>query len=170
MTTHEWMALGTWFSGFATFAAVIVALWLGTRVTKIRLNAKITAGKQAHVWHVEVTNRGRRAIAFEAVGWSVVKCWRRQHFVVRMYVPGDDAKKILILPGHMGSPSFNVLELVSRLMEIDADLRTLRFRVYASSTLEGEPSYRASRNFRPGCELLKEIRYQIKVRDTLRQG
>ena len=94
MTTHEWMALGTWFSGFATVAAIIVALWPGTRVTRIRLNAKITAGKQASIWHVEVTNRGRRAIAFEAVGRSVVKGWRRQHFLVRMYVPGEDAQEV----------------------------------------------------------------------------
>ena len=56
-----------------------------------------------------------------------------------------------------------------RICGYDSD-KLVCFRVYAPSTLEGEPTYRASRNFRPGCELLKEIRYQIKVRDTLRQG
>lgn len=74
-----WNAVGTWLAGIATFAAVLVSLYLARRSEKIRLKA--TAGlrqvfvgdgspAEDHV-QINVVNHGDRTVTVNSVGWKI---------------------------------------------------------------------------------------------------
>ena len=87
MTLELWGVLGTWFAGFGTLMAALVALWLGLRKTTIRLVAMARPDTESRNCFIDITNRGHAAVAFEAVSWSVVKSRQRQHFsLLRSYL------------------------------------------------------------------------------------
>ena len=76
-----WGMLGTWLSGLATLAAVIVALFLARRTEKVRLKAHVglrvaIAGDgsppEEHL-DIEVTNLADRPVTINSVGWAIGK-------------------------------------------------------------------------------------------------
>jgi len=76
-----WVAVGTWFAGFATLAAVIVALRLAKQVEKVKLKVHVGLRElvigdgspfQEHLC-ISVTNLGERAVTINSVGWAVGK-------------------------------------------------------------------------------------------------
>ena len=84
-----WVALGTWVAGLATFAAVIVALYLARRSEQVRL--KIHVGlrvmvigdgspPQEHL-SIRVTNIRERPVTINTVGWAVGKGKQRRYCI-----------------------------------------------------------------------------------------
>ena len=164
LSANEWVAvgaLGSWIAGIGSLLAVMVALWLSLRQTKMRM--RVTVSKvDGHAWSVDIANRGRHGFAYDTVSWSVRRGWKRQHFLIQMYDTAPaEVKKILILPGFTGSPTFQIVALVAKL-DLACKLDTLRVQVYTSSIREGGPSFKASRKFRVGSELVQEIQGRLK--------
>src|SRR2546427_6631611 len=81
-----WVAVGTWFAGLATLAAVIVALRLAKQVEKVKL--KVHVGLRELVMGdgspyqeylvISVTNWGERAVTINSAGWAVGKGQHRK--------------------------------------------------------------------------------------------
>jgi hypothetical protein len=76
-----WVAVGTWLAGFATLAAVIVALRLAKQVENVKLKVHVGLRElvmgdgsplQDHL-SISVTNLGERAVTINSVGWAVGK-------------------------------------------------------------------------------------------------
>jgi hypothetical protein len=76
-----WVAVGTWVAGLATFAAVVVALYLAKQVEKVKLKVHVGLRElvmgdgspfQEHL-AISVTNLGERAVTINSVGWAVGK-------------------------------------------------------------------------------------------------
>ena len=85
-----WSAVGIWVAGIATFAAVVVSLYLARRGEKLRL--KVHAGLRDVVvgdgtpidkrLSIGVTNLGDRPVTITSVGWAVGKR-KNQRFCVQ---------------------------------------------------------------------------------------
>lgn len=81
-----WMVVGTWLAGFATVAAVVVALYLAQRSDSVRLKAY--AGLRDFIpddgspveehLNISVTNLGERPITINSVGWAIGKRKKRR--------------------------------------------------------------------------------------------
>ncbi|OLC92291.1 MAG: hypothetical protein AUH86_19125 [Acidobacteria bacterium 13_1_40CM_4_58_4] len=76
-----WVAVGTWFAGLATLAAVIVALRLAKQVEKVKLKVHVGLRElvmgdgspfQEHL-SISVTNLGERAVTINSAGWAIGK-------------------------------------------------------------------------------------------------
>jgi len=76
-----WNAVGTWLAGFATLAAVLVALYLARKAE--RINIRVNAGirlvfmgdgtpAEEHVG-ITVVNLGDRPVTINSVGWRIGK-------------------------------------------------------------------------------------------------
>lgn len=76
---NVWNAVGTWLAGTATFAAVVVSLYLARRSERLRV--KTTAGlrqvfagdgapAEEHV-QISVVNHGDRTVIVNSVGWKI---------------------------------------------------------------------------------------------------
>ena len=81
-----WVAVGTWFAGIATAAAVLVALYLANRVEKVKLKAYVGIRElfrgdgspaEDHLV-INVTNHGERRVNINSVGWAVGKGKQRR--------------------------------------------------------------------------------------------
>jgi len=81
-----WNAAGTWIAGLATFAAVVVSLYLANRSNKVHL--KVYAGlrvifagdgspPEEHL-NISVTNLGDRPVTINSVGWAIGKGKKKQ--------------------------------------------------------------------------------------------
>lgn len=74
-----WNTVGTWLAGMATFAAVVVSLYLSRK--RDRVNLKVHAGLRLHIVGdgspakriivISVTNRGERPVIVNTVGWRI---------------------------------------------------------------------------------------------------
>ncbi len=94
-TIQIWVAIGTWFAGLATLAAVIVSLWLSRRSEKVRLD--VQAGLRVVVIgdgspfqenaSIIVTNLGDRAVTVNSIGWAIGKGKARRHCLQPVYGP-----------------------------------------------------------------------------------
>jgi hypothetical protein len=74
-----WNAVGTWIAGIATFAAVLVSLYLARKSDQVQLQTKagirlIFAGDgtpaEEHVG-ISVVNKGDRPVTISSIGWRV---------------------------------------------------------------------------------------------------
>ena len=74
-----WNAIGTWLAGIATFAAVLVSLYLSQRSERVRIRAtaglrQVFAGDgspaEDHV-QINVVNHGDRTVTVNSVGWKI---------------------------------------------------------------------------------------------------
>lgn len=74
-----WNAVGTWVAGIATFAAVVVSLYLARRSERLRIKAtaglrQVFAGDgtpaEDHV-QISVVNHGDRTVIVNSVGWKI---------------------------------------------------------------------------------------------------
>lgn len=90
-----WVALGTWFSGVGTVAAVAVALYLAKRVEKVRLKVRVGLMEvvigdgtpfQRHLG-ISVTNLGERPVTINTVGWAIGKGKTRRYAVQPLHSP-----------------------------------------------------------------------------------
>jgi hypothetical protein len=90
-----WVAVGTWFSGTGTIAAVIVALYLSKRVESLRLQVRVMLMQvvmgdetpfQNHLG-IDVTNAGERPVTINAIGWAVGKGKKRKYALQPLYGP-----------------------------------------------------------------------------------
>lgn len=164
LSPDEWAAvgaLGSWVAGIGSLLAVAVALWLSLRQTKSRIRVSVSK-ISCRTWSVDIANRGRHGFAYDAVSWSVRRGWKRKHFLIQMYhTAPPETKKLLILPGFDGSPTFQIAALVAKL-DLTCKLNTLRVQVYTSSIREGGPTFKASRKFRVGTELVKEAKRRLE--------
>lgn len=78
-TIQVWNTVGTWLAGMATFAAVVVSLYLSRQ--RDRVNLKVHAGLRLvivgdgsparRVVVISVTNRGERPVIVNTVGWRI---------------------------------------------------------------------------------------------------
>ena len=76
-----WNAIGTWVAGIATFAAVVVSLWLAGRGERIDLLARVglrsifagDGSPPVQALSFDVTNRGHRPVTVVSIGWTVGK-------------------------------------------------------------------------------------------------
>jgi len=162
-----WMAVGTWFTGLATVAAVIVALYFSRKADKVRL--RVSAGLRVFIlgdgspsqWHlvIDVTNVGERPVTVNSVGWAVGKGKDRRHGV--QTVSGPFTKQYPIELAYGKNAGFMVSFSVSPnwLREFatgfvkdvsDKSLKTLVAQIYTSvgQTVEVQPEK----------ELLKEVK------------
>ena len=69
-------ALGTWVAGIGSLLAVVVALWLARRDSRVRLKCRATqimfvGGKPPSGWvlEVRVTNAGARRVVIDRIEW-----------------------------------------------------------------------------------------------------
>src|ERR1039457_2189957 len=85
-TIQIWVAVGTWVSSIATIAAVITALYIATRVEKVRLKVQVGLMEiiigdgspfQEHLG-INVTNLGERPVTVNSVGWAIGKGKKRR--------------------------------------------------------------------------------------------
>ena len=82
-----WNALGTWIAGIATFAAVVVSLYLARRSERVHLKAHAGVrlllrgdGTPAEKnVEIGVTNLGDRPVTIESVGWAIGKGKKRRY-------------------------------------------------------------------------------------------
>lgn len=74
-----WNAVGTWFAGLATFAAVVVSLYLASRSERVRLEVYVGlrmvslgdgSPPEEHVCF-GITNLGNRPVTISKIGWAV---------------------------------------------------------------------------------------------------
>src|SRR5579859_6306083 len=92
---HFWEVVGVWVSGFATVAAVIVALVIARRSGPVlRISADIivliTAGEgPPHPEYVGITvvNSGERECTIQGIGWRGPR-WHRKHAVQNASIVG----------------------------------------------------------------------------------
>jgi hypothetical protein len=84
-----WNAVGTWLAGIATFAAVVVSLYLARRADRIRIQANVGirlvfAGDgtpaEEHVG-ITATNHGDRPVIINSIGWRVGKGKTARHCI-----------------------------------------------------------------------------------------
>ena len=76
-----WNVIGTWVAGIATFAAVVVSLWLAGRSERVDLLVRVgirsifagDGSPAAKALSFEVTNRGSRPVTVLSIGWTVGK-------------------------------------------------------------------------------------------------
>ena len=76
-----WNVVGTWVAGMATFAAVVVSLWLAGRSERIHLFVRVgirsifagDGSPPVQALSFEVTNRGQRPVTVVSIGWTVGK-------------------------------------------------------------------------------------------------
>lgn len=85
LTFDQWLqvlnVLGTWVAGLATFAAVVVSLWLARQQGRVRLKviaAVMFVFNRDGTKHLEcigyrVINLGDRAVTINTIGWAVGK-------------------------------------------------------------------------------------------------
>jgi hypothetical protein len=111
--------VGTWFTGFATVAAVIVALYFSRKADRVRLKAsaglrEIILGDgspfQRHLV-IDVTNVGERPVTINSVGWAVGK-GKHRRFAMQT-VSGPFTKQYPIELAHGKSASFMVSFVVT---------------------------------------------------------
>jgi hypothetical protein len=76
---NVWNAVGTWLAGIATFAAVVVSLYLARKSERLRVKAtaglrQVFAGDgtpaEEHV-QISVVNHGDRTVIVNSVGWKI---------------------------------------------------------------------------------------------------
>lgn len=83
-----WNAVGTWLAGLATFAAVVVSLYLSRRPSQVRLKATVglrdlvgNGFPAQEVLQFAVTNHGERPVTISNIGWVVGKRSERRYAV-----------------------------------------------------------------------------------------
>lgn len=82
-----WNAVGTWLSGIATFAAVVVSLYLASRSSRVSLKAHaglrllfLGDGTPAQeLVEINVTNLGERPVTISSVGWAIGKGKKKRY-------------------------------------------------------------------------------------------
>jgi hypothetical protein len=144
-----WVALGTWFSGIGTIAAVFVALYLAKRVEKIRLQVRVELMQvvmgdrtpfQEHLG-IDVTNTGERPVTINTIGWAVGKGKKRKYAVQPLHSPhsaqcpielayGKNAKFLVsfdVVPNWAGDFGTGFIQDLS-----DKSLKTLVVQVHTS--------------------------------------
>lgn len=150
MTTDQhiaiWGVVGTWLSGFATVAAVVVALW-SVRV-RDQIKLKVEVGRRLIFmgdgspplryvgWRV--TNLGERPVIVESVGWRVGPRRKRRHCM--QLVGTTNTARPPIQLAHGASADFLVeedddswaKELMEKFVERASDLSTLEAYVATS--------------------------------------
>jgi hypothetical protein len=74
---NVWIAAGTWVSGLATTAAVIVSLWLVNRQNRVKIHATVgvrvylSLGQPAKTLiTLSVTNLGERPVRIDSASWK----------------------------------------------------------------------------------------------------
>ena len=92
MTFDELMqiltVLGSWLAGIGSLAAVIVALWLARRGTRVRLHSTVglrvmIGGEVVHqeCLQVSTTNLGDRPVVISTVAWRIGKGRNARHAI-----------------------------------------------------------------------------------------
>ena len=82
-----WNVIGAWFAGVATFAAVLVSLWLARRGERVDLAVRVglrsifagDGSPPAKALSFDVTNRGARPVTVVSIGWVVGKGKARKY-------------------------------------------------------------------------------------------
>lgn len=104
---HLWEVTGVWFTGFATFAAVITSLILARR-EQVRLRVSATMMTvlrhgEPQPWPeillITVSNVGGRPATIEGIGWRR-RPWSRLHGYQQFGVPGHLRPPATIEPGN----------------------------------------------------------------------
>jgi hypothetical protein len=75
-----WNTIGTWFAAIGTIAAVIVALYLSNKSSRIKLKTYIgimvstenVNGSKRHLG-IYITNRSERIVTINSIGWQIGK-------------------------------------------------------------------------------------------------
>ena len=144
-----WVAVGTWFSGIGTIAAVIAALYLARRGEDVRLNIgvglmEVVIGDgspfQEHVG-INVTNLGERPVTVNTVGWAIGKGKTRRFAIQPLNSPHSAQYPIALAHGKSASflVSFDMMPDWKRQFAIgfvkdlsDKSLKTLVAQVHTS--------------------------------------
>ncbi|MEB7559165.1 hypothetical protein NGC38_21885 [Kluyvera cryocrescens] len=94
-----WMMFATWFTGGATFAAVLVSLYLATHETKVRLKIKVDEKnliiERADISAIqfgisfEITNLSTRPVTISHIGW---RCGKGNYWIQKL---GDAESDVL---------------------------------------------------------------------------
>jgi len=153
-----WNAIGTWVAGIATFAAVLVSLYLARRGDRIRL--KLFAGlwlvirgdgspPEEHL-NISVTNLGDRSVTVETVGWAVGKRKQRRYCI--QTVSGPWTAQYPIELAHGKSANFMVSfihtptwlpkfanEFLKSLSDKEIDTLVVQAHTSVGQTIEAKP-------------------------------
>lgn len=153
-----WNAIGTWVAGIATFAAVLVSLYLARRGDRIRL--KLFAGlrlvirgdgspPEEHL-NIGVTNLGDRSVTVNTVGWAVGKRKQRRYCI--QTVSGPWTAKYPIELAHGKSANFMVSfihtptwlpefanEFLKSLSDKEIDTLVVQAHTSVGQTIEAKP-------------------------------
>jgi hypothetical protein len=150
-----WNAAGTWFAGFATLAAVIVALKLAQRAESVRVT--IRAGIQQVVAGdgspfeddvaISVTNIGERPVTVNSVGWAVGKGKKRKFCIQPLHGPYTHQYPIELAHGKSANLMVQLRIVPSWFADMangfigDLDIRTFVGQVHTSvgKTLDVKP-------------------------------
>jgi hypothetical protein len=110
-----WNVVGTWLSGIATTAAVIVSLYLARRTERVHLRVSagvrtlVTMGSNEHpeFLMISVVNEGSRPVIVAALGWSMGwMSWgpfKRMHFYQPpSLLPQESPLPTTLAHGHVG--------------------------------------------------------------------
>lgn len=83
-----WNAVGTWVAGIATFAAVLVSLYLARAAGRVKIKAYVglrqlvgRGVRTEDLLQFGVTNVGERAVTISNIGWVIGKRSNRRNFV-----------------------------------------------------------------------------------------
>lgn len=83
-----WNAIGTWVAGLATFAAVVVSLYLSQQSSRVKLKAvvglRLLVGRgvpKEEVLQFSVTNQGDRPVTISNIGWVIGKGTKRRNAI-----------------------------------------------------------------------------------------
>jgi hypothetical protein len=88
-----WNAVGTWLAGIATFAAVVVSLYLARKADRVRLQANAGirlifaedgSPPEEHVG-ISAVNRGDRPMTINSIGWRIGKGKNARHCIQPVY-------------------------------------------------------------------------------------
>ena len=164
------VAVGTWFAGTATFAAVIVALRLAKRAEKVRLRGYVGlrelvkgdgSPSEEHLC-INVTNLGERPITIHSAGWAIGKGKKRRFAIqtvaatysTQCPVELTYGKQASFMVSFLVSPNWSREFATGFVRDLsDANLKTLVAQIHTSvgQTIEIKPEP-------PLLEKLKEFR------------
>lgn len=104
---HFWEVVGIWFTGFATFAAVVVSLTLARRegirlAVSARLMLAIDPGAEPpfpELLYITVRNVGTRPAKITGAGWRN-RPWGRRHAYQQFNIKGYSGPPATIEPGN----------------------------------------------------------------------
>jgi hypothetical protein len=140
-------AIGAWLGAIATFAAVVVSLWLATRSERVRLRG---AAAILHVFAgdgsppeefvgITAVNLGDRPVTINSVGWRIGR-WKWKRYCIQVFdgpatsdqypielAHGKEAKFMIPLRVVPNWPKEFVTDFVK-----DSNLRTLRAQIHTS--------------------------------------